>query len=254
MIDNNYDFIGAVGFKPFIDSDQKALKGITFGLGGSIGNRGDVGTAATASLATYTTPGQTPLLTYNSTAATGQAVVESEDGQGWRLAPYAAYYYGPLETYAEYGLSSIEARRAVTGTGPGTGTRTSTFTNEAWQTVVSYVLTGEDASYKGVKPHNPFSPKNHTWGAWQVAARYGELRFDSAYFDHSGTATSAGAAFVSSGPQNVHDIGVGLNWYLNDNVKASLDYDYLSYSGGNAPVTPVNEDQNVFISQLQLAF
>lgn len=242
LSDNNLDFVGFLDFQPFKDSDNDALRGFGFGVGGSIGNRGDTQTAANSPLATYTTPGQTALLTYN----TAGGAVNSEDGEGWRLSPDVYYYCGPLGAYAEYAVSSIEALRTL-----GAGRRTTTFRNEAWQVVASYVLTGENASYAGVVPRSNFSLKNHTWGAFQAVARYGELRLDSAYFDSFGPGVGAPFAF---GPQTTRDVGIGLNWYLNTNIKAQLDFDHSAFSGGNLPVTPANEDNNVFVTQLQLAF
>ena len=157
MIDNNYDFIGDVYLNPFTNSGNSWLKGLGFGVAGSVGNRGDTRTAANAPLAAYTTPGQTNILTYNTTNASGQTVTESEDGPGYRLAPVIYYYNGPFGGYADYAVSSIRDLRTVTGAGAGTGSRTATMTNEAWQVVGSYVLTGEDASLPGVKPRTNFN-------------------------------------------------------------------------------------------------
>jgi phosphate-selective porin OprO/OprP len=245
MIDNNYDFVGDLYFNPFKKSGIAALQGLGFGVAGSVGNRGAVGTAANAPLATYTTPGQTPLLTYNTTGAT-----ESEDGPGYRLTPVIYYYHGPFGGYADYALSSIRALRSVGG-----ASRTATFQNEAWQVVASYVLTGENADYaNGVKPRSDFSIHNGTWGAFQMVARYGQLTLDNHYFTSTGAANGVGGAFVTQGPRTTSDIGVGLNWYLNANIKAQIQYDYASYTGGIWPVTPANEDQNSFLTQVQLAF
>jgi phosphate-selective porin OprO/OprP len=254
MIDNNYDFIGDVYANPFVNSGIKELQGLGFGVAGSVGNRGDVKTAANAPLASYTTPGQTNILTYNTSAHSGQTVSESEDGPGYRLAPVIYYYNGPFGGYADYAVSSIRALRTVSGTGAGTGSRTATLDNEAWQVVGSYVLTGEDASYTGVKPRTEFSLRDHTWGAFQLVARYGQMTFDNDYYTSVGTATGVGGSFASQGPRIVTDIGVGLNWYLNSNVRAQLQYDNDSYTGGKWPVNPENADQNVILTQLQLAF
>ncbi len=254
MIDNNYDFIGDVYFNPFVNSGDKALKGFGFGVAGSMGNRGDVKTAANAPLASYTTPGQTNILTYNTSNASGQTVTESEDGPGFRLAPVVYYYDGPFGGYGDFAVSSIRALRTVTGTGAGTGTRTATLENEAWQVVGSYVLTGEDASYTGVRPKTNLSFHDHTWGAFQVVARYGQMTLDNNYYTSAGRSTSVDGAFASQGPRTVSDIGVGLNWYLNTNVKAQFQYDYNGYTGGRWPVNPENADQNAFLTQLQLAF
>jgi len=254
MIDNNYSFVGDVYLNPFKTSDIKALQGLGAGVAGSIGNRGDVGTASTASLASYYTPGQISLLTYNTKAAAGQTVTESEDGPAYRLTPVIYYYNGPFGGYADYAISSVRALRSVTGAGAGTGTRTATFQNDAWQVVGSYVLTGEDASYDGVKPRNNFSLHDGTWGAVQLVARYGELTLDNNYFTSTGGSTTVGGAFASQGPRTITDIGVGLNWYLNSNVKAQFQYDYNGYTGGIWPVNPENEDPNSFLTQLQIAF
>jgi phosphate-selective porin OprO/OprP len=255
IVDNNYDFVGDLYLNPFQQSGNKALQGLGFGVAGSIGNRGDVKTAANAPLATYYTPGQTNILTYNTTNASGQSVTESEDGPGYRVAPVIYYYYGPLGIYADYAVSGIRALRTVGGSGAGTGSRTSTLENDAWQVVGSYVITGENADYAhGVKPRTDFSLENHTWGAFQLVARYGEMTFDDHYFNSTGSATGVGGAFASQGPRVVHDIGVGLNWYLNVNIKAQIQYDNTSYTGGRWPVTPTDEDQNSFLTQMQLAF
>jgi phosphate-selective porin OprO/OprP len=255
MIDNNYSFEGDLYVNPFKKSDIKALQGLGAGVAGSIGNRGDVGTASTASLASYYTPGQISLLTYNTKAAATQTVTESEDGPAYRLTPVIYYYNGPFGGYADYAVSSIRALRSVTGTGAGIGNRTATFQNDAWQVVGSYVLTGEDASYEnGVQPKHNFSLHDGTWGALQLVARYGELTLDNNYFTSSGASTSVGGAFASQGPRTTTNIGVGLNWYLNSNVKAQFQYDYDGYTGGIWPVNTENADPNSFLTQLQIAF
>jgi len=243
MIDNNYDFVGDVYLNPFVNSGNKALKGLGFGLAGNVGNRGDVKTAANAPLATYTTPGQTSLLTYNTNGT------ESEEGADYRLTPVIYYYNGPFGGYADYAMSSIRALRTV-----GTASRTATLRNEAWQVVGSYVLTGENASYTGVKPRTDLSFHDHTWGAFQLVARYGQMTLDNDYFTSTGPATAVGGAFATQGPRIVSNIGVGLNWYLNSNVKAQFEYDYDGYNGGILPVNPEDADQNSFMTQLQLAF
>jgi phosphate-selective porin OprO and OprP len=243
MIDNNYDFIGDVYLNPFVNTGNKSLEGLGFGVAGSVGNRGDVKTAANAPLAAYTTPGQTNILTYNTNGT------QSEDGPNYRFTPVIYYYNGPFGGYADYALSSIRDLRTV-----GTASRTATFTNEAWQVVGSYVLTGEDASYAGVKPRSDFSFRDHTWGAFQLVGRFGEMTLDNNYFTSTGAATTVGGAFVTQGPRIITNIGAGLNWYLNSNVKAQFEYDYDGYTGGNLTVNPENEDQNSFLTQLQLAF
>ena len=90
-------------------------------------------------------------------------------------------------------MSSIQALRSVSGTGAGNGTREATLQNQAWEVVGSYVLTGEDASYTGVKPRTDLNFREHTWGAFQLVARYGQMTFDNDYFSSNGASPELAA-------------------------------------------------------------
>ncbi len=181
------------------------------------------------------------------------STIKSEhDPWGWLTV--TNYYDGPFGAYADYAEPSTRVLRSGSGTGADNDSRVATLQNEAWQVVGSHVLTGENASYTGVVPKKDFNLREDTWGAFHLVARYGQMTFDSDYYTSTGAATGIGGAIASQGPKVVTDIGVGLNWYLNSNVRAQLQYDNDSYTGGSWPVTPQNEDQNVFLTQLQLAF
>ena len=55
--------------------------------------------------------------------------------------------------------------------------------NDAWQIAASWLLTGEDASYQGVKPNRPFSAgADGGWGAVELLARYQENNIDKDAF------------------------------------------------------------------------
>ena len=102
------------------------------------------------------------------------------------------------------------------------------FHNDAWQIAMSYVVTGENASFKGVVPRSDFRPgENGGWGAWEIAARYHELNVDSDIFD-------TGFASPLTSAENASAWGVGVNWYLNRWVKLMLDYDRTAFDGGGA--------------------
>lgn len=82
---------------------------------------------------------------------------------------------------------------------------------------VGYFLTGESLNYKQgagiydrVSPKNNFSPKDRTWGAWEVGLRYANIDLD--YADINGGKES--------------DITVGLNWYLNPSVRIMNNYTF----------------------------
>ena len=88
--------------------------------------------------------------------------------------------------------------------------------NKAWQLAVGYVLTGEDSSATGVAPKQNFDFVNGTWGAFEVAARFADLKIDDKAFPlYASAATNADRAST---------VGLGLNWYLSKAVRFTFDY------------------------------
>lgn len=212
---------GRVVFKPFKNTTVSGLQGLGFGLAASYAKQALVNPS-------YSSPGQNSVIT---TAATA-----TPDGAKIRIAPEASWYYHSIGIYGEYIRSSqvykvSNARFRVV--------------NDAWQAAASYVLTGEDASYTGVKPRKPFDRKANTWGAWEVAGRIGQLYLDPDNFTR-GVTTNATAA------QRVQSYGLGLNWYLNNNVRFSTSYDQTTFDKGATVGDRPNE--KVLISRWQLAF
>jgi phosphate-selective porin OprO/OprP len=140
--------------------------------------------------------------------------------------------------FAEYTISDQVVRRDA-GTSSFPRVR-----NTAWQVAGSYVLTGEDASFKGVIARNPFSVANHTWGAVELVARYGQLDIDNRAFGTlADPATSASKA---------SSWGAGVNWYLNRNVRLSLDYEQTDFTGGTSNF--LKSGEKVILSRAQFVF
>jgi phosphate-selective porin len=46
---------------------------------------------------------------------------------------------------------------------------------------------------------------------------------------------------------------VGLNWYLNRNIRAALNFNHTDFKGG-ASGSVTRQDENVFLTRMQLAF
>ena len=103
-------------------------------------------------------------------------------------------------------------------------TRSDGLTNEAYEITASLVLTGENATDRGVTPHESFDPNHHRWGAFQLAARFSSLAIDPDAF-----ALGFAAATANS---HARAVGVGLNWYLTTFVKYMLDYERTAMTGG----------------------
>lgn len=222
-LDDDKEFAGRLFSHPFRNSDSDWLRGVGLGVAATYGDK--TGTAP----APYTTVNQQTFFRYNNTVV--------NDGTHWRLGPQAYWYSGPLGLLAEYTISTQELRA---------GTTLQDIEHTSWQIAVSYVLTGENSSYRGVTPAKTFSLSEGTWGAFELAARYGELDIDNDAFPvFASPAVSA---------TKVQSAGVGVNWYLNRNVKVTLNY---NWSGFDGPVTAPNigaRDEHAIFSRVQLSF
>jgi len=246
--EDNKAFEGRVFFQPFKKSSAPALQNLGFGVAGSYeimqgtNVTGLPGTTG-GTLAGFTTDGQQQFFAYNPSS---NAVVVA-DGEHWRLSPQGYYYYGPFGLMGEYVISDQRVSRTVTAP-----FRSARLDNRAWQVTASWVLTGEDAVYKGrVVPRSPFNPSQGDWGAFQLVGRYAELDVDDAAFPlFANPNTSASSAKAWS---------VGLNWYLNRNVVFKTSFSHTIFSGGggsgsSAPAAVTRTDENVLFTRIQLSF
>ncbi len=236
---NNKDIALRLFTTPFKD-DVNALQGLGFGIAATYGTVN--GTAAASNLPSYKTPGQqVNFFTYTNARATGTHL---------RIVPQAYYYYGPLGVIAEY--ASVE--QTVAGTGVGNLNRKANLENDAWQVAVSYLLTGEDASYKGVKPKSPFDTgSKNGWGAWEILARYQENNIDDGAF---GTTAANGYTNPAASAKSAKTWGLGVNWYLNQWVKVATNYEQTTFDGGAGTIAnPLDRaDERILFSRLQLSF
>ncbi|GAB3514592.1 OprO/OprP family phosphate-selective porin [Pseudoxanthomonas daejeonensis] len=223
--DNDFEYAGRLFFEPF-KNDANFWSGLGFGIGGSFGDTQGTGNNF---LPRYRTPGQVQFFNYRG------AVVA--DGSRTRWSPQGYFYRNNFGLLAEYIESAQELR---------VGATEAELENTAWQATASWVLTGEDASYRGVaKPSSPFSPGKGGWGAWELVGRYGELDVDDAAFplfaDPAVAARSAQAWTV------------GVNWYLTSNLKLVANYLQTSFDGGAAAGADRETEKAVF-TRLQVAF
>ena len=221
--DNHPDFAGRLFFQPWIESGAEWLNGLGFGVGGTYGDQ-----EGTSAVNKYTTDGLQTFFQYRSGVAGA--------GQHWRISPQGYYYHGPFGLLAEY----IESSQKV-----ATGANSTTLNNSAWEVTGSWILTGENNSYKGVKPDENFDPAKGHWGAWGLFARYAQLDVDSAAFPiYADPNTSASSADAWS---------VGLSWWLNKNIRVLTSFSRTTFSGGgNGTIT--KEPEEVLFTRVQLAF
>jgi phosphate-selective porin OprO/OprP len=243
------DLAARVFFQPFKETDISFLQGFGFGSGGTIGR--ERVSSTTTNLPTYKSTGQLTIFSYGKGVA--------PDGQELRYTPQAYYYLGPFGLLAEYNVSDQSVR---------SGTHTADIDNSAWQVVGGLFLTGEEQKYRGspysptgaVNPRHPFKLGSGGWGAFEIVARYGDLRIDPNAFNIS--PASAGTRFASpiTSVQEAREWGVGFNWYLNRNIKVSLDYERTTFDGGAGTATGTafdiknREPEQILFTQTQFLF
>lgn len=226
--DTKGDWAARVFLQPFLNSDNFALRGLGFGVGGTYVN--STGSSTTSLLPAYRTPGQQSFFSYRSTtAAAGTTPVVNgtfADGERLRISPQAYYYFGSFGVLGEY----VQVSQDVTRVTPTAGTRSASLDNTAWQVQLAWFLTGEDEAFKGFTPNSVFSLDQRSWGAFELVARYHELDID----DDAFTGGADSFANPASAASKASAWGVGVNWYLNQNYKWSLNYDVTTFDGGAA--------------------
>jgi len=226
--EDHREFAGRIFFQPFKTTEIASLQNLGFGLGGSWGN---ISSNATGLPSSYLTDGQEAFFTYTN------GVVAN--GEHWHLAPQGYYYYGPFGLLGEYTISGQRVTK---------GAASANLQNTAWQIAGSWVLTGEDASYVGVTPKHSFDPRANRWGALQLVARFADLDIDNNAFPvFANPATSASEAKAWA---------VGLNWYLNRNIRVNTSFSRTTFGGNINPAqaTVTRQPEEVFFSRVQLAF
>jgi phosphate-selective porin OprO/OprP len=227
--DEGKDVAGRLFFQPFLRTDYEALNKLGFGAGGSLGHH-------EGPLPSYKTPGQQTFFSYaNSVSAAGDQ---------YRIDPQFFYYWGPFGLIGEYILSSQKVKSSA-------AKNTERFDNTAWQLEASYFLTGDNNSFRSTsrnsfRPSHPFTFGGNGWGAFEFVARIGQLSLDRAAFP---TYASSGSA------REATSWGVGLNWYLNSNIRFYFDFESTHFDGGSkSPSALTAGDERALLGRVQFSF
>ena len=155
------------------------------------------------------------------------------NGSRTRVSPAASFYCKALGAFAEY----VRSTQAVSK-----GATTGDITNTAWEVTAFVVATGEHTSDRGVTPTRRFDPAQGTWGALQLAARYGSLTVDPRAF-------SRGLAAAGSS-RTAKAAGVDATWFASSYVKYVLSYERTVFDDNpDGPRKP----EHAIIFRLQFA-
>ena len=160
----------------------------------------------------------------------------------WLIGIEAAMNHGPFTLQGEYFRYGLE-RTADTLKDP---------VFDGWYAQASYFLTGQMRPYVtgsaafGTPNFMPFTPGGRSPGAWEIKARFSRNDTNAFVFDPTP------ANRVRGGVQNI--VALGLNWYVNRNVRWMFDYLIVDIDRLDAAGLQVGQDFSVFANRLQFSF
>lgn len=214
---------------PFKGANSPWLAGLGLGAAASAGYH-------EGAPSSYKSAGSNTWFSWNS--------ADSAKGTGWRIAPQASWTAGPFWAWGEWTHSVETLRKAQTssstdsvGTGSSNkgvvyrytktvaGAPSLELGTTSWQAGLSWVVTGEDASEKGVKPRHPFDgSENGGFGALELSGRISGLSLDDDVFPvYADTLKSARSALSWA---------VSANWHLVRGTRLQASFERTVFDGG----------------------
>jgi len=141
-----------------------------------------------------------------------------------------AFASGPLQIMAEYFDGELDAPSSVVGSDD--------IEVDGYYVQASYFLTGENRKYKtSIAAFDKVKPSNAS-GAWEVFARMSEMN------------TDMGSNIALTGGEDAEVTTLGVNYYMNSNVKFALNYVNTEI---DAKING-EDDGDAIVGRLQLAF
>ena len=132
---------------------------------------------------------------------------------------------------------------------------------DGWYVEGSWVITGEPKTYAVSATNNevggfgapkvasPFSFSGDSWGAWELTARYSDTDLN---WNKDRIASGFTQAGIAGGEERI--LMVGLNWYLNNNIKLQVNDGITHVSKIASPGSNVQVGQNLNILGARLQF
>jgi phosphate-selective porin OprO/OprP len=242
----NKAFAGRVFFNPFIAAKGSLFEHLGFGFAGSAER-----TAYQYGLPDLVSLGQNPIFTYTALPYGSSFYTVAANGPRTRLHPQAVWGYGPFGVLADWTQTQQHLQLIALGTLNTVTTyypATTGQTNQAGQVQFIYNLTQEDFNLFHFIPNNKFKPfEKGAYGGFQLVFRLSKLLVDPSVFKDY-VKMGAYNYYLYSDPrlsvQEANSWSIGLNWYWNEFIRLTTEYDYSSFVGGcstgglNAPVNP----------------
>ena len=132
-----------------------------------------------------------------------------------------------------------------------------------WYVQGAWVLTGEprpynaaEARFDAPKMAYNFNPAAGTYGTIELVARYSDLdlNFHDCGAGHAIPTTAGAACFdaIRGGEQKISSVGI--NWYLNPDIRFMLDYQHVDVDRLNNAGVQVGQTYNALTLRSQLTF
>jgi phosphate-selective porin OprO/OprP len=220
-VNDSKDIAGRVFLQPFLPADIQPLNSLGVGVAGTTGNE-------QGALAPYVTTGQATFFSYNSNV---QGI-----GRRWLVTPQAYYYYGPVGSMFEVVRVKEHVQTATANAEVGT---------TAWALQGSAAIGGKQ-SFKGIKVKRPFDPRRGGFGAFELGARFGDLRVGDAAFKY-------GFAKRDSAAQRATQWGLVGTWHFADGQHVRLSYERTNFRGG-APNGGDKKPELLLLARFQASF
>jgi phosphate-selective porin OprO/OprP len=221
-VSSHRDYAARLFLTPFSGAAKNPLRGLGFGSGISGGGVDGI------ALPSYKTFGQTTFFTFASGVTSA--------GHRTRLTPQGYYYLGPFGLLSEYTLTEEGFKKGLVQ---------KDIAFRAWQVEATWILTGENKSFTSPTPKRSFDPRNHGWGAVELAARVGDFSAEKGIYNY-------GFASSNTTPRHAHEVVGGVNWYLNRLVRISVDYGNTNFGGGAVLGNRLSE--RVLLTRFQINF
>lgn len=213
---------------PFAAGDSDALRELDVGLGFT-------------NESTRQQTGQQPMLTEAQDRIIFQYGPNvTGDGDTTRFVPYLRYFYGRV------GVMSVFTRVLTHQKNLATNAEANLH-HEAWMVQGTFLLTDDHATFDRVDPKRPFDlSKPGHWGAFELAARYAELRIDPAAF-------ALGMANPQNNVMKTKALSLGLNWYLSHPIKMQVHWEHNDFDGAG-PAYTASGTSNALLYRITLVY
>jgi len=269
----NYDVEFRVFTNPFIQENGHILQHLGFGIAFSSGSPNNQN-----HLPVLDSIAQNMFYNYENNYPQLTEYTVIANGLRSRIHPQAVWSYGSLGIIADWTqtLQTLALFNNLNQSYPHNSIKQ---VNRASMVSLIYNLTQEEFNLFHLIPNNNFHIFNrHEYGALQLVLRWSQLHLDPSVFQSTYTQTIDGQEYIfynfvdpRTSIRAANSFSIGINWYWNQYLRFTFEYDQSSYLGGCStgadgcqiqdmgtflPTSQVQNrpDEKVFMQRIQVTF